>query len=144
MYHEGENTKGRRLFYAQIPVVRHVSKKNGRPVYNGRICKSPELKAAENHLLLQLQSHRNYQKIFKPFGCDLWLLCIFKFDDYYTKKGVRRKNLPDLSNLYELIQDQLQNSGIIENDSQICSHDRSRREPGNQNILEISLYEFIE
>jgi len=37
------------------------------------------------------------------------------------------ENLPDLSNLYQMPEDLLEQAGVIENDNQIESHDGSRR-----------------
>jgi Holliday junction resolvase RusA-like endonuclease len=68
----------------------------------------------------------------------------FFFLDYYTKTGERRRTLPDLSNLYEMPQDCLQTAGIIDNDTDIISHDGSRRLPGVENRLEILIYEVDE
>ena len=50
--------------------------------------------------------------------------------------------MPDLSNLYQLPEDCLQQAGIIENDNLIESHDLSRRLHGPQNELEIFILRF--
>ncbi len=53
----------------------------------------------------------------------------FPLKKYRTKEGNISKNLPDLSNLYELPQDCLQSVGILTDDHYIESHDGSRRLP---------------
>lgn len=138
------------LFYVKMEVASHISKKNSRPILKNRktgrmfIGKSGRLNQAENLMLLILRSQRNSQKITESIKSDVSLVCRFYFNDYYAKAGHRRKNLPDLSNLYEIVQDQLQKAEIIENDTLICSHDGSRRmpSPDDKNYLEIAIYPF--
>jgi Holliday junction resolvase RusA-like endonuclease len=52
-----------------------------------------------------------------------------------------RKNEPDLSNLYQGIEDVLQKAGVIQNDKQIVSHDGSRKIFGESARVEIELTE---
>lgn len=125
-------------FYAYIPVEKHVSKKNNRPIWNGRLCKSQDLRTAENHLITNLSLLKNQQNTPLLVG-DIWAVFRFYFKNYYTGKR-RSKRVNDLSNLYELVQDCLQEAQIIENDADIVSHDRSRRLPGKENAVEIELY----
>lgn len=86
------------------------------------------------------------QRIDEPITKDLNAKFTFFFPKtvYFTKKGARNQKLPDLSNLYELPQDVLQNVGIILNDTNICSHDGSRRAPTDdpKYFIEIELTEF--
>lgn len=139
--------KGQILYHANIEVQSHVVKKNGRNIkVSKRLTKSGKkrmfpgksgkLIGAENWMRL------NLPKLKTPITSDIWAIFHFYFEDYYTKGGVRSKNLPDLSNLYELPQDIMQSIGVYENDTQICSHDLSRRLPGLQNRLEIFLLKF--
>lgn len=141
------------LFHARIRVDSHVSKKNSRPIFKrGRksfLGKSSKLVSAENALVYELRTQRNNLRINKPFRCDLHAMFLFKIKDYYVKDKVkktlrRRLTLPDLSNLLELPADCLQTAGIIENDTQICSFDLSRRLPSETNELEIFLIKFDE
>jgi Holliday junction resolvase RusA-like endonuclease len=87
------------------------------------------------------------QRIDDPIDCDIHAQFTFYFPEsvYYTKKGDRSAKLPDLSNLYELPQDVMQDMGIIKNDTLICSHDGSRREAveGSNYYLEIILRRFV-
>ena len=133
------------IFAAQIQVNSHVVKKNSRPILHNRrtrkpfIGKSSILSASEAVLTAELRSIANKLKLYSPFTGDVHAMFIFQFNDYYTKDGVRRRNLPDLSNLIELPQDCLQRAGIIDNDTQIVSLDGSRRVPGVTNQLIIVL-----
>lgn len=83
-------------------------------------------------------------RIDEPIACDV--RAVFKFyfpaSVYFNKKGARSKTLPDLSNLYQLPEDVLQKVGIILNDTQVESHDGSRRLPieGSEYWLEIELF----
>lgn len=135
------------LFYAKIDVEHHVSKKNNRPVFRAGtrafLGKSSKLRSAEDKMVLSLRSQGNKYGITEPIRSDLWLLCLFYFENYHLrKKDQRSKKLNDLSNLFELPADCLETAGIIENDSQICSFDLSRRLPGMKNELEIFLIEY--
>ena len=136
------------LFYAKLWVKKHGIKKNSKRIlYNrgtGRpfITSNQDAKSAENEMVFTLTRMRS--EIEKTIDEDIEIEFIFTFKDYYTKKGERRKTIPDLSNLYELPQDALQKSGIINNDTQICSHDGSRRKPGKENTLEITIKRFQE
>lgn len=136
------------LFYAMIPVDRHVSKKNSRPVYSrgGRpfIGKSDLLRTAEEHLVGALKDRLPDLKGEMIKGS---IHCTFVFGiekgQYYTKKGIRSMKLPDLSNLIQLPEDALQKAGIIENDTNILSLDGSRRIPSNSNYIEITIRPFL-
>jgi Holliday junction resolvase RusA-like endonuclease len=141
------------LFYGRINVSKHVSKKNNRPIFQNRgnrkafLGKSDDLKAAEDNYLRQLHDLKDDQKIIKPIGSDLWIVCFFYFSEFYIKDGSRRsKRVNDLSNLLELPMDCLQTAGIIEDDSQVCSFDLSRRFPSNDgtNFCEIFILKHKE
>jgi Holliday junction resolvase RusA-like endonuclease len=140
--------KGKELFYASIEVERHATKKNGRTIFfAGKrpiLGKSQALRDAESNLVLELRSARNTYGITEPIECDMRALFIFHFANYFTKRGPRNKKLGDLSNLYQLPEDCMEEAGIIVNDSLICSHDGSRRVPSDRNRLEIYLLRFEE
>lgn len=134
------------MFKCKVLVQRHSSKKNekvtrrrGNKTFIG---KSDRAKQAEDWLILKLRSEKLKQRI-DTITDDLNAKFTFYFPEsvYYTKKGDRSKKLPDISNLYELPQDVMQNIQIIENDTQICSHDGSRRAVSHDNnyYLEIEL-----
>lgn len=146
---EGKINEPKLLFSAKVYVDRHVSKKNGRDTHGrGRRRfpgKSPKLRTAENTYMFQLLKQKRAHGINEPIRSDVHLLCRFYFKNYYLKrKKVRSRKLNDQSNLYELPQDILKKAGIIEDDCQVCSHDGSRRLPGDSNYTEIFIYEFTE
>jgi len=134
------------LFHCIVSVDKHSTKKNGKmSFFNKKTGKSwittkPSAKRNEANLVGMLLQIKNNVKGVFPLTQDIHAEFIFYFDDYYTSKMVRRKNLPDLSNLLELPADALQNAGVIENDTQICSFNDSRRKPSEANTLEIYLW----
>lgn len=136
------------IFYAHIPLHKHTVKKNNRPIYKNKTTgisftgKSPELKAAEEHMIISLRSMANVQGIVEPYDGPVWTIMHFYFDNYYTEKGAMNKNIPDLSNLYQLPEDALQTAGIIVNDNQIESHDLSRRLPSKDCALEVFVLKY--
>lgn len=140
----------RLLFYARIPVDRHIIKKNRRPIFRNTrtgqpfIGKSSELKSSESYLLLQLRSLKNKYGIIEPIKGALHCMLLFTHKNMYTARGSISRGVGDLSNLLELPCDCLQEAGIIENDAQIHSFDFSRRLSGEENILEIFLMDFKE
>lgn len=137
------------LFKCLIKVNRHGIKKNSKQIFVNKktgsrfIASSNNSKVSECWLMARLHIEKIKQKIDQPIDCDLNATFKFYFPKsvYFTKKGPRSKTLSDLSNLYELPQDCLQKSGIILNDTLICSHDGSRRLPidGPDYYLEIIL-----
>lgn len=133
-------------FYAKIPVKSHMVSKNRRPIRFNRktgkpfLGKSGSLESAERHLQLHLMKARHDMNLCLPIRVDCHVALHFHFADFYTAKGLRRKTLPDLSNLIQIVEDSLQKSGIIENDNLITSLDGSRRLPGKDNFLEIWIW----
>lgn len=136
------------LFKCMFPVSRHSSKKNEKePGFNRRksrfFIKATEAAIlSKNELNNRLIVEKLKQRI-DTIGCDVNAKFIFYFPEsiFYTKKGVRSKKLPDLSNLYEMPQDCLQAAKIIDDDTIIVSHDGSRRKPieGARYWLQIEL-----
>jgi len=132
------------IFYATIEVDRHFTKKNSRPIYRrgGKpfIGKDATYAKAETAMVSCLRSQGVSHGISEPFECDVHAVFLFHFDNYYVKDGSRRsKRVGDLSNLYQMPEDCLQKAGIIKDDSQIVSHDFSRRLPSDKTYLEIIL-----
>jgi Holliday junction resolvase RusA-like endonuclease len=76
----------------------------------------------------------------------VWALFKFYYpkERFFTKQRRPSLTLPDLSNLYELPQDALTKAGIIEDDWQIKSHDKSRIlwHNGPEHILDVYLYTY--
>lgn len=133
-----------------VPVIKHVVKKNSRPIYSRGgipfLGKSKELSLAEKYLTLHFKSQANKQNMTEPYRDPVWLVChfYFKLEDYITTKSEVRKTLPDLDNLISLPLDCLQAAGVISNDSQVCCLDLSRRMVGNETKLEVFVLKFEE
>ena len=134
------------LFKCKVQVPRHSSKKNEKEPRSagGRIFigKSDRAVMSEKWLTQKLTIEKLKQRV-ETIECDINAKFTFYFPKtiYFTKKGERSKKLGDLSNLLELPQDVMQKLKIIENDTQICSHDGSRRVPSEDGgyWLEIEL-----
>jgi Holliday junction resolvase RusA-like endonuclease len=137
------------IFYCKFPISRHPSQKNEKVIHYKRRTQTPFIGSTkgfiiERHAMMAClkqemvkQSHLLY-----PITDDVHIKFTFYFPNYYTVKNLRNRKLPDLSNLYHFPEDCLQNVGIIENDSLICSHDGSRRLPSDDqfNHIEISIW----
>jgi len=134
------------LFHARFEVESHLSKKNNRPIfrnkYTGRptLGKSSGLKMGEHLYLYKLRQQKVNLNI-DTLVCPLSATFIFYFpkNKFFTAKGTVNKNIPDLSNLYELPQDCLTKSGVIFDDGQIFSHDFSRRLPHDKDVYEVEI-----
>lgn len=136
------------LFYCKFPVPFHGIKKNSKQIAVNRktgarfIRSNDRAKFAQDWLVKKLTTERLKQGI-DTITCDTNIKFIFHIPEslYYTKQGIRSKKVADLSNLYETPQDALQKALIIENDSQVESHDGSRRVPIKDNTawLEIEI-----
>lgn len=138
------------LFKCRIKVSRHSSKKNEKEPARARgrsyIRKTEAARHVEGLLIRAFNIEKIKQRIDDPIDCDIQAVFTFYFPKsvYFTKKGKRSHKLPDLSNLYQLPEDILQRTGIIVNDTQIESHDGSRRAPidGVEYWLEIKILKF--
>jgi Holliday junction resolvase RusA-like endonuclease len=132
------------LFEVTIPVPQHMIKKNSRPIFrNGKkvfIGKTKELQQMEQYLLMKLLVSKVELRV-KKITEDVNLKVVFLEPNYWLKNGEkrRRKNIGDLSNLYQIIEDALQDSGVIENDCQIQGHDGSRIRPSSNRAVNICL-----
>jgi Holliday junction resolvase RusA-like endonuclease len=141
-------TGDRLLFTASFEVDKHLSQKNRKQVaYNRRsgkpfIKQEPRSAQAKAFMVSELRRQASHFSIDKPFNAPMWLVCLFTFTDFFTKKGSIRKTLPDLSNLIQGPEDALEAAGIIANDSLIHSYDLSRRLPGKANKVELFLLDL--
>ena len=63
----------------------------------------------------------------------------FPKDVFYTKKGIVSGKLPDLSNLYSIVEDSLQFVGILKNDRLIRQHNGSDRLPSKDDKYSLSI-----
>lgn len=141
------------LFRTTIEVgeIGHIVKKNNRPIWQGRVGKSKQLILAEKNLMRSLIGSRHslgWDKF--PISKPMWCIFCFYFKDFYVKPK-RKSDLPrmsltlgDLSNLYQLPEDCLVDSGIISNDALIMSHDYSRKLPSQngRDYLEIFIIDY--
>lgn len=136
------------LFRAVIDVEKHTVKKNSKSAFFSKrlqkawVTRSPDAIKAQGYLEKILSLERNRQLHGETIHGDIHVCCIFYFKDYWTKDMVRSKKLPDLDNLLCLPLDALTNSGLIEDDNNVCSLDGSRRKPGPKNVLEILVMDF--
>lgn len=132
------------LFSASIPVSYHATKKNSRPImWNKKtnrpfVGKNKRLVSAERELLSAFSELKRDLKI-ETITYPVSVKMIFEFENYYTAKGIMNKKLPDMSNLYQLVEDCLQKSGIIFDDYLIENHDGSCRRHGAENCIIIEL-----
>ena len=136
------------LFHIKIPVPCHTSKKNGKQIsFNkstGRrfIRSNDKVLFAKKWIVQKLIAEKLKQRL-DMITEDIVAEFVFIFPEsqFFTKKGLRSKTLNDLSNLYENIQDCLQEAKVIENDTNIVNHGNSHRRPINDNQcwLEIKL-----
>lgn len=133
------------MFHVELD--KHVVKKNNRPIWRGRIGKSKELIHAEDYLKMAFRSQANQQDVKTPIDYPVWLIMHFYFpkEKYFTKESkykIRSQKVPDLSNMYEIVQDALQASGVILNDNLVESHDYSRRLVGDKTLLEVFILKY--
>jgi len=145
---------GDALFHCYIKVPRHVVKKNSRDIRvdrrTGRMWpgKSNELLFAERRLVSAFRTKVLRDPHFKTITTPVWVVYLFYFpkDEFIVKKGPRKGRisgrLPDLSNLFEIVSDSLEDAGIIENDRLISSFDLSRRLPGETCALEVFVFSY--
>jgi len=120
---------------------KHLTKKNKRPIKfkfvkgGGRkpfLGKSYELLAMEEFLILKFkQLNRIVPEV------DFPIHAIYHF--HFGPENSRSYNLCDLTNLFEIVSDALQVSGIIKNDRLIYSVDGSRKIMSNKTYLDVSL-----
>lgn len=144
---------GDAIFYAQVPVIKHLAKKNSRVIMKrgGRVIlgKTAALLKAERDMLWQLGGQKRAIKLQYPI--DFPVRCVFKFHctnlltrDKKTKRLRLSETIGDLSNLYQLPEDCLEEAGILAGDHLIMSHDGSRKIQSTQNMLEIFVLKFDE
>lgn len=145
---------GEILFSCKFKVGKHGSKKNNKRIFKNRatgqqfIGSESKTKFLEHQLVNSLIRERIKKVIgFNLIDCDINAQFIFSFPKsvYFTKKMTRSNKVGDISNLYQSVEDALQKAQVIRNDSQIESHDGSRRVPidGNEYFLEIILRKVI-
>lgn len=115
-------------------------KKNGKQISHRRgrifVRTSENYKNWEGKARLQLLQSKAKSFCPMPIQTPVNLQCRFHFPNHQGE--------PDLSNLYQGIEDLLQEIGVIENDKFIYSHDGSKKIFGsNRFFVEIELTHFI-
>ena len=137
-------------YHVKIPVQKHFIKKNSRDIMYNRRTKKPfigkkaDLANAEKYLIEYMQLHALKMGIREPLNEPVWAIFFFHFtkEQFFTKKGIMRQTIGDLSNLYQLPEDCLEKAGVIANDTLIMAHDYSRRLPAEKTELEIYLMKY--
>lgn len=137
---------GKILFQAKFEVPYHAVKKNNKNIFfnkkTGRsfISSNAKVLLAENDLTKRFYLLKSCETI--TSYVHIKMIFTFENGSFFTKKGERNKRLPDLSNLYQIVEDSLQKAGVIANDHLIESHDGSRRVAGDKTTLEVVIYDL--
>ena len=142
--YERIKTKIMIIFKASLKVHRHyVLKNNKQIVFNRKtrrsfIKSSDEVIEAKEYLVNMFRSLHDGRP---PIGQYVNLKCLFYFpkEVFFNKKGERSKRVPDTSNLYQIVEDALEEARVIENDRLIESHNGSLRLPGDEFILDVEI-----
>lgn len=106
-------------------------KKNGAKIYRGRQVLTPQYRAWEQVAELFVRkaaAERNNLPIEKNVRME----AIFCFENHQSE--------PDLSALYEGIQDLLQKCGVLKNDRQIYSHNGSTKLFGEAPSMQVTIF----
>lgn len=140
------------LFKCKVLVQSHGVKKNSKVIRRNRrtgnrfIASNDRAKASENYLVMRFLSEKLKQRV-ETITTEVNAKFTFYYPQtvYFTKKGVKSKNLADISNLYETVQDALQKAQVIFDDNLICSHDGSRIRPIDDNNywLEVEITDSV-
>ena len=137
-----------------FPVSRHAVLKNNKQIRKNRrtgqvfIGSNDKVIEAKENMLNYLEKYKKEYRI-KAVSNPVHVIFKFYFTDFYVKtgknEGKKSKRIPDLSNLYQLPEDCLENALIIKDDAQIIAHDGSRALPSlkDYNYIEIKVLELI-
>ena len=120
---------------------RPFSKKNGRPIYKSRGAKARPFIGKSNELVAQeliLAYEFKRKKPAKPL--EGYIHCMYHF--HFGPDISRSFHLCDLSNLFEIVSDSLQNAGVIANDRFIMSFDGSRKTLSPKSMLEVFILKY--
>ena len=123
-----------RLVYTVTIPGRAYVKKNGAKVFGHKLVYTPQYQGWKQTARLYIKTQgKFFSNAELPFRGRLRLQAVFFFTD--------RRSEPDLSALYEGVQDELQAMQIIENDKHIVSHDGSTKVFGHpEQRVEVSLF----
>lgn len=122
------------LFKCIIELPAFPIKKNSKALYKnrrtGKMFIGTNKKALDltDFLLRELIKAKNMSKL-ETIDCDVnvSMQFFYPFHLFFNKKNKRSKRVADIGNLYQAIEDCLQKSSILLNDSLIDSHDGSGR-----------------
>ncbi len=134
------------IFHCKLPVEKHVVKKNGRPIHLNRATKRPfigkskDLSSAEKYMVDQFNIAARLQSFGFEGTTEEPVHVIYHF--HYGPGNTRGYHLSDLSNLFELVSDSLEDANIIANDKQIKSFDGSRKYLSSSTFLEVFVLKF--
>lgn len=129
------------LFQCAFDVSKHFSQKNTKRIFRNRLIQDPKEQHHKNYLIQKLIIARLKNKLIEPISCDINLSITFVFPKtvYFTKKGLRNKKIPDLSNLIQGPEDALAKASIIVDDTQVIGLDNCQRIAGEAYRLIITI-----
>lgn len=122
------------LFKIEVEVERHFVLKNSKNIRLNR--RTGQRFIASNDDVVEGKKY--LERIFRenfsgePIKSYVNMKCEFVFPHsyFFTKKKERSRRVADLSNLYQVVEDALEASGVLLNDNLIEAHDGSRRVSG--------------
>lgn len=122
------------VFKIEVEVERHFILKNSKNIRVNRRTGSRFIASNDN----VVEGKKYLERIFREnFSGEMIknyvnMKCEFVFPHsvFYTKKNERSRRIADMSNLYQVVEDALESSGVLESDNLIESHDGSRRLSG--------------
>jgi Holliday junction resolvase RusA-like endonuclease len=122
------------LFKIEVEVERHFILKNSKNIRVNRrtgnrfIASNNDVVEGKDFLTRVFRENFNGQRIESYVNAKM--VFIFPHSLFYTKKNERSRRIADLSNLYQVVEDALESSGVLLSDNLIEAHDGSRRLPG--------------
>lgn len=132
------------IFKASLKVHRHYVLKNNKQIVFNRKTRRPFIKSSNEVVEAKEYLVNIFRSIHEgrpPISQYVNLKCLFYFpqDVFFNKKKERSKKVADISNLYQIVEDALEEAGVIENDRLIESHNGSLRLQCNEFKLEVEL-----
>ncbi len=124
------------LFSCVIPGRPYVKKGTLKVYGKGRVVYSKQFKAWEMTAVYHIKRQLMQMPMFKTIKTPVHLRCIFEFENHMAEA--------DLSALSEGIQDVLQDTGVIENDRLVHSHDGTRKIFNGRAQMRVDVFTFLE
>jgi len=122
------------IFKIEVEVERHFILKNSKNIRLNRrtgarfIASNDDVVEGKKYLERVFRENFNGKKIESYVNAKM--VFVFPHSLFYTKKNERSRRIADLSNLYQVVEDALEASGVLGSDNLIESHDGSRRLSG--------------